>query len=453
MRVVGIFPTKVKRDLEMDLSFEQPLGIAYVMESARKAGHAIDLYYGNPNLEKLVDSDVVAFSLLTKDVPVGLEMARKVKEKNPRTITVIGGPHISGDYNLVLEDLIDYGVIGEGEETFVELLETIGQSKEPSNVRGIIYGRDGKVISTERRPRIQNLNDLRPIRDPTFNELIDYSFGYPAPSERRWFPIISSRGCTMNCEFCTSKLIWSGQIVYRDPSDVLDEIEELVEDKSRNAFFFDEENLFINPQKAKQLFRALSGKGYNLGSCGDIRFMNKEIANLMKDAGYTQVYWGIESIHPYVLNREKRGLNNEKIMKVLNLFEERGIGNIGMTMIGFDYEKEDDILKYAEKLPNYPIHQLRVSIATPFPGTDFERRLTQKKIEFDPDLSKYDTGHLVYNHPFISPERMKELQHEIVRKFYKSQQWSKRMNKMAKQFPRLKKPTEEFREYIFEHLS
>lgn len=452
MKVAGIFPSEVKQDLELDLYAEQPLGIAYVMEHARREGHDVALFYGTPPLEQVTDSNAVALSLLTKDVPRGLDIGKDVKKMNPKIKTIVGGPHISGDPNLILEDSIDYGVIGEGEETFVELLERLERGLELSNVKGILYAKNGHIISTGRRERIQSLDGLRPIRDATFDEITDYSFGYPAPSERRMIPIISSRGCTMDCEFCTSKLVWGGLVIYRNPSDVLSEMEELAEDKEKDLFFFDEENLFSNLRKAKQLFRALGSKGYNLGSCADIRLIDKEIADLMKKSGYTQVYWGIESLHPYTLNRDKVGSNKSKIMNVLKLSEERGIANIGMIMIGFDYETEDDISRYRQELTNYPIHQLRVSIATPFPGTDFRKRLKQQGHSFDPDLSKWDTGHLVYDHPTISPERMEELQYEIVRNFYQSKKWDKRISSIAKNFPRLRQSADEFRDYISSNL-
>jgi len=452
MKIAGIFPTKVKQDIEIDLSTEQPLGIAYVIESTKKAGHDAALYYGTPPLEKLLNSDVVAFSLLTKDVPVGLDIAKKVKNSNPNIVTVVGGPHISGDPNFVLEDSIDYGVIGEGEETFVELLRGIEQIKEPIDIKGIVYSKNGKVVSTGKRERIDNLNGLRPVRVSDFYNVYDASLYYPAPSERRFIPILASRGCTMDCEFCGSKLIWNKQIKYRSSSDFLSELEELTEDKSKDLFFLDEENFFNNPGKAREIITSLIGKGHNLASCGDTRLVDSEMLSLLKKAGWTSLLWGIESLNPEIVSKEKKGSSPEHVYEILKKSESLGVFNHGLIMIGFDYEKEQDILKYAQELPYYPIHQLRVSIATPFPGTAFEKRLKRKGIEFDSNLSNYDTGHLVYEHPSISPERMIELQHKIIREFYQSKQWNKRITQMAKDFPHLKKSIGEFREYILHRL-
>ena len=98
--------------------------------------------------------------------------------------------------------------------------------------------------------------------------------------------------------------------------------------------------------------------------------MNAEIFDLMKSAGFCHVYWGIESINPQVLLREKYGSNTDKIRRALDMSEKRGICNIGMIIIGFEYETEQDILSYAEQLSQYAIHQLRLAIiatARPIP--------------------------------------------------------------------------------------
>jgi len=450
MKIAGIFPTRVKQDVELDLSSEQPLGIAYIMASAQKAGHNVSLHYGNPVLEEIANADILALSLLTMDVPVGLEIARKYKERNPFGKVIVGGPHITGDPSLVLENCLDYGVIGEGEETFLELLDSFDA---PERVKGIAFVKNGKVIQTERRPRIQNLDGLRPLRDKTFDENKDYSLAYPPTSERRVIPVISLRDCTMACEFCTSPLIWQQKAIYRSPKDVIDEMEELTRDKTKEVYLFDEETLFSNSAKAKELFRNFDGIGYNLSSCGDIRMMDEEMVDLMTRAGYTQVYWGIESIHPEVLAKEKKGSTKDKIRDVLNMCADRGIVNIGMIMIGFDYETEQDILRYAEELPNYNIHQLRVSLATPFPGTSFESRLKQQGIKFNPNLSEWDTGHLSYEHPTIDSDKMEELPRHIIGSFYRSFQWQKRMDDFVSQHPRMNQSVEEFRDYISTQLS
>lgn len=446
MRIAAIFPADIKQDVEIDLSIEQALGIAYVAQAAKNAGHQVNLFYGIPSLEKLLDCDVLAFSSLTQNVPTTIDISRKVKKFKPEIITVVGGSHISGDKSLVLDGYIDYGVVGEGEQTFVELLYALEHGRELSNVKGIVYAKNEEVIFTGNRERL-NPAGLRPMRVADFYGIYDASLYYPAPSERRFIPIIASRGCGKGCEFCDSELIWGKKIRYRTPADITSEIEELYQDEN-DVFMLDDDNFFLNRRFFKEILGHLIGKNYNLASCGDICLADIKILRLLKQAGWTSLLWGIESVNPHVLKKEKQGLTPEKIHNTLSNSERLGIFNHGMVMIGFDYETEESILKYGSELIKYPIHQLRLSIATPFIGTKFYERLKQNGHLFNLDLSKWDTGHLVYDHPTISPERMKELQYKIVSDFYSSSEWDKRMNEMARQFPKLRKSIREFRDFI-----
>ena len=120
--------------------------------------------------------------------------------------------------------------------------------------------------------------------------------------------------------------------------------------------------------------------------------------------------------------------------------------NWAFYIIGFPWESEKDILDATDSLPNLGIHQLRISIATPFPGSQWHREMPKSALH--PDLSLYDTNHLVYDHPTISPERMKELQNEVFIRFYRSPRYHERIVKMTKKFPHLRESFDEFLAYI-----
>jgi anaerobic magnesium-protoporphyrin IX monomethyl ester cyclase len=447
MKVLGICPIQDAED-NLDSVCEQPLGIAYVMSAAQKAGHEVQLKYNYPPVTWALPYDVIAISAMTKDVPRALKFAKEIRKISPRIKIIIGGHHVSGSPNIVLNSAVDYAVIGEGEETFVELLSALEKGGDISLIKGVSFEKQGKVYQTLGKRALLELDGLRPIRDNAFYEKRSSSFYFPPPSERRDISFIISRGCTKKCEFCTSELVWEGTIRYRGLEDALSEADELVTDPKRDILLIDDENFFHTPSKAKELLKQFAKRNYNLASCGDIRAMNENIADLMQAAGFTAVYWGIESINQAVLTREKPGLTVNQIGTTLTMFDKRGISNIGMVMIGFDYETEKDILRYAHELQYYPLHQLRLAIATPFPGTPFWHRLRKQGISFDPDFSKYDTTHLVYEHPEISPDRMRELARDIVSKFYKSSRWNQRLQRMAGQHPKLKRSVEEFRDYI-----
>jgi radical SAM superfamily enzyme YgiQ (UPF0313 family) len=451
MKIAAIFPSRPMQDFRLDLTTEQPLGIAYVAQAAIDEGYDVALHYGTPSLEKLLGVDVLAFSLLTRDVQATTRILREVKNRNSRIITVVGGSHVSGDPDFVLTDSIDYGVIGEGEQTFVELLDALRQNKEPNDVKGLVYSKDGSLVFTGERDRLDPTG-LRPVRVDDFHKVDDCSLYYPAPSKReRFIPLIASRGCTRGCEFCDSESTWGKKVRHRSSEDVIAEIEELYPGDG-DVFFFDDDNLFLNKKVVTEIMTNLTGKGYNLAGQGDVREIDSEMLRLLKQAGWMTILWGVESLNPKVLEREKKGSDTRKIYRVLRESERLGIFNHAMVMIGFEYETKESILEYGEKLKYLPAHQIRVSVTTPFPGTKFHQRLKQQGRSFDPDLSKWGNGHLVYGHPSIEPEEMRELQGEIVRSFYRSTQWDRRMKDMARKFPHLRQSIDEFRDYIIKNV-
>jgi len=141
-----------------------------------------------------------------------------------------------------------------------------------------------------------------------------------------------------------------------------------------------------------------------------------------------------------------KNLETQQVRDTLQISTDIGILNWAFYIIGFPWESEQDILRNVADLQSLDIHQLRISIATPFPGTRWHKEISGSALH--PDLSLYDTNHLVYDHPTISPERMKELQNEVFIRFYRSMKYRNRVAKMVKKFPHLRESFDEFLVYI-----
>jgi radical SAM superfamily enzyme YgiQ (UPF0313 family) len=166
----------------------------------------------------------------------------------------------------------------------------------------------------------------------------------------------------------------------------------------------------------------------------------------MRNSGCTKILWGVESLSDSTLSRINKQQNCIDVKTSLAAAADCGILNWGCYIIGFPWENEKDILKAAEDLPSLNIHQLRLTIATPFPGSEWFAKLPNSAL--NPDFSLYDTNHLVYDHPTISPERMKELQNEIFVHFYRSSMYRNNVARMIKKFPHLRESFDEFLAYI-----
>src|SRR5262249_7597891 len=105
--------------------------------------------------------DVIGLSSLTIERDAIHQLTALIKARRPQTITVVGGPYATSSTRTGMRDpAVDYVVVGEGEVTFQELLDTIGHGGDPANVHGILYHRDGETCQTAPRPTIQDLDTL-----------------------------------------------------------------------------------------------------------------------------------------------------------------------------------------------------------------------------------------------------------------------------------------------------
>ncbi|HJX50230.1 MAG TPA: radical SAM protein [Candidatus Nanoarchaeia archaeon] len=421
---------------KVDEYTEQAMGPAYIAQSAKDNGHKVKLYPQFPSSKELLNHDLIGFSANSRDVQKVLRVSEEIKKENKGLVIVVGGPHISGEASDWLEGCknnknlpflynpsIDYSVIGEGDLTFPKLVEAISKSKEIP--QGIIYKKDNEIVFTGYTPRIENLDKLSfptDFRDPkTFDtQKTDLS------KERiLLIPIIESRGCPgqkgKTCSFCSSGANWGLQIRYRSGKNILKEVNEIVENFGLNPqevnVFFDALELMVGKRNFYDILDSFKKTPYNLGSCGDIRKASSETLEKMAEAGYTDVFWGIESLDSNILNKYKAGLTIKEIKKKVSLANSFGIKSIGMLMMGFPEETKESIIKWSKGIKDLGLDSIRLSIVTPFPGTELRRDLLKKGIEIEEYSDKYDSSHLVYGHQSMGKKEAKELREEIILEF------------------------------------
>lgn len=463
MRVLGIFPEDVTRfDPKLDPDPEEPLGLEYILSAAKKDGHDIHLTLPlNITFEEYIYDiiryapDVLAISMFSKHVDTAKRIANAVKHILPNVIVVTGGPHPSAKPEFVSDANIDFCVIGEGEITFVELLRCIETKGDLAHIKGISFkDKNRKLLITPSRSRIGNLDSLEyPTR---FRECYDYD-GYglysPKVAELKCASVIYSRGCPYNCKFCSSPSLWKNKVYCRSICNVIEEVRYLIKEYGVNYIFFEDLTFTMDSNRIVNLCEEFirAKLGIHWWCQTSVNNVDANLLSLMKAAGCTKIGWGIETTNDDALRKlgkpgTHHSVTSQEAFKSLSYASDLGLINLGYTMIGLPWEKEQDILQNAADLQSLNIHQLRISIATPFPGSQWHREMPESALH--PDLSLYDTNHLVYDHPTISPARMKELQNEVFIRFYHSKKYRDRVVKMVKKFPRLRESFDEFLAYI-----
>ncbi|MBL8000718.1 MAG: radical SAM protein [Flavobacteriales bacterium] len=256
-----------------------------------------------------------------------LSVARRIKERDPSTVVCVGGPYATtlGRDMLEHED-IDIVVLGEGEETFSEVIGRMKQGADLRGVAGLVHrGPDGTIIEGPARSPIRSIDDL-PM--PAY-DLFDMD-AYPVHR------IVTSRGCPYKCTFCSSAVVWEHRWKKRSPESLVDEMEYLVKEHGRKTFFFNDDSFNMSMDRAEQICDQLIARKLNVLWSTPLRAdrITDALAAKMKQAGCYNVGIGIESANNALLARMKKDTTIEQITQGIRTFRRHGIEVLGQFLIG-----------------------------------------------------------------------------------------------------------------------
>lgn len=345
------------------------LGIGYIAAYLKKYYPLaqIELSFHKEDILEKIDScrpDLIGFSAVTFTYQDVFKVAKDVKEHYGSIPTVIGGAHITICPN-ELPEWIDVAVIGEGERTFLELINTYERTGQLKNekVKGIAFRKNGTVFKTVDQDLI---NPIDSIPHPDLEAL-----EVPKKAESH---IITSRGCPFRCTFCCSARIWPKTRLH-SAEYVVEEIERAVILHQRKKMMIYDDLFTLDRKRIKRIAELMREKKLNQKIEFDIithvDFVNAQIMSDLKDIGVTRVSMGMESGSPKILNYLKKGkVTLEKIRKAVTLCKQSNIKAMGSFMIGSPYETEDDIKKTIAFIKEIDLDEIGLNVTTPFPGTD-----------------------------------------------------------------------------------
>lgn len=331
-----------------------PLGLAYLASMLKTHGHEVKVRdmtlhsWDDVRSEiKREDPDIVGIGCLTLWRNQTIRTARIAKEYNPNIKVVIGGPHATFYPRYMFKMApVDVVVLREGEMTIVELVEAFNKGKDLSNIRGIAFQRNGKIIQTEMRPLIKSIDEI-PFPSYDDFDLRKYS-GLNFPKKLRHListAMITSRGCPFACQFCSTSRYWGRFWRARSPRNVLDEIEWLYNEYDVRLIHFFDDIFTINRDRVIQICQEILRRKLDILWQAETRVdcVDKEMLRWMRKAGCREINYGIESGSARILRNIDKRITTEQIRKTLRMTHEADISTIGYLIVGNPGEDKDTI--------------------------------------------------------------------------------------------------------------
>jgi radical SAM superfamily enzyme YgiQ (UPF0313 family) len=277
----------------------------------------------------------VGFSVSALNIAISLNVARELKKASKDIKIIFGGPVTLFAWKTLLEnyEFIDYCVVGEGEEAFPLLIDSLARGKRRL-IKNVAYRKNKEVLLHP-----ANYLDINKIPFPNYDDFDLRKY--------KKIGIETHRGCVHRCAFCTNRKTPGNQI-YREKSAerVLDEIKFLRDKYGKNDFHFCDNLSNANPRRIKKICKGLVNESITWESQFFPR-IDREMAFLLSKSGCRFLWLGIESMSTKVLRGMNKFVTKEEIIKTLKNLKEAGVNSHLMLFFGFPTEGFLDIIKTA----------------------------------------------------------------------------------------------------------
>jgi len=363
------------------------LGLAYIGAVLEKNDYevsVIDAHILSYRTEKTVDKILSTNpDILGVHVNIGnffsVKMISELLRENEFTGKIVTGGPLSVNYDKLL-DFSDFVILGEGEKSFVDLLDYLNKQKNIKDLNGIVFKRENKIVVKPQK----FITDIDEIPFPAWH-LFPKLKKYKAYCRKRPnIPILSSRGCPHKCIYC-NKSIFGYKFRPRSPENVVKEIEFLINEYRAKELGFQDDAFTLDPNRVLKICELIIKKDLNIKwKCDNgvrVETLSNELLRKMKEAGCYMMAIGAETGNQSISNKIGRNQDLKKVKKISKMIKDNGMVLKMFFQLGFPFDNPRTMrqtIEFAKEL-NPDIAQFTIS--TPLPGTKmFE--LIEKKGKF-----------------------------------------------------------------------
>lgn len=368
-----------------DGHYVMPMGTLYVSAALKESGVAnvvtLNLNHRRGEEADIIDEvvrheniDIAGIGGLSGEYHDIARMARFLRAIKPGITIMMGGGIVTADPETAMEAIgeVDYGMIGEGERTIVELVDALTHGKDVSAVDGLIYrSSEGRFIRTAPRDEIDNLDTI-PFPDYEGFDYGEYLKMNPDMSDegKRYsqVSVIGGRSCKFNCTFCFHPS--GSRYRQRSLDSVFKEIDSLVENYDISYIALREELFATDNERVREFCRRVEKYDFDWSIQLRIDNVNRELVDMLRGTRCRYIFVGVESAVDAILKSMHKGITLERIETALEMLRQAGLNSRSGVIMGDTMETEetaaqtiDWFLKYRDR------YRMFIDMIIAFPGS------------------------------------------------------------------------------------
>lgn len=351
--------------------------------------------------------------------PGAIKVSKFFKQIYQNCPIVLGGIHPTIFAGEILNDFpsVDYVIIGEGEKSFLKLINAHNNNSEVERLDGVAYRRNNRVIVNKKKEFIQDIDSILPPAYELVN-LEDYYYDTSAWNNPKGLPIncqiqlITSRSCPFQCPYCSMFLVHGKKYRYRSPENVVDEIEYVYKKYNHRYFSFQDDNLTFSKGRTILIFEEILRRNLNIQfdtpNGLHINTLDKEALDLLVRAGLVKISLAIESGSDYIRNVViGKNLKRDKIYEVFNLLKnyDNLLVNV-FFVIGFPEETHKTLSETYSMIKKLQLKKATIHFAVPYPGTKLFEKCVENNLFVIPLDELHSKSLSDFEVPVIKPYNM-----------------------------------------------